>query len=97
MGYNHEGRIGDGTTTHRSTPVKVVDNNVTKVAVHSHTLFIKTNGSLWGMGRNHHNILKKAGTGNYLSPVRIVDSGVTRAAIGYWFLIYLKENLSIGN
>ena len=42
FGKNNHGQLG-GTTTDRLSPVKIVDENVTKVAVGEyHTVFLKT-------------------------------------------------------
>ena len=59
------------------------------------TVYVKSDGSLWGMGRNHHKMIKNAGNLDYLSPVKIVESGVAKAAVGYWHLIYLKNDGSV--
>ena len=53
VGDNTEGKIGDGTTTDRFTPVKIVHSGVTQVAVHDHTLFLKSDGSLGEWDGNH--------------------------------------------
>ena len=44
---------GDGTTTNRSTPVKILDENVTAIAAGANaSYFLKNDGSLWAMGDN---------------------------------------------
>ena len=55
MGWNQYGELGDGTTdggTYRTNrPEQIVDSGVTAVSGgYTHTLFIKSDGSLWGMG-----------------------------------------------
>ena len=32
---------------------------------------------------------------DYLSPIKIVESGVAKAVVGYWHLIYLKNDGSV--
>ena len=50
-GSNDDGQLGDGTTTNRATPVKVMDG-VASVATDYHSLIVKSDGSLWGCGKN---------------------------------------------
>ncbi len=86
MGYNAYGQLGDGTygpsPSHSTNlPEQVVASGVTAVAAGLfHSLFLKSDGSLWGMGRNNAGQL---GIGNYTDtnrPVQIVPSGVTAIA-----------------
>ena len=57
MGQNSEGQLGDGGTTSRNTPVQVVPGAVTQVtAGYMHSLFIKSDGSLWAMGYNSYGL-----------------------------------------
>ena len=77
MGYNGNGQLGDGSTTQRTSPVKVVDGNVSKISAGNfHSLFLKTDGSLWGMGRNFEGQLGDGTTTNRTSPVKVVDGNV---------------------
>ena len=59
------------------------------------TVYVKSDGSVWGMGRNHHKMISNGSSSDYLSPVKIVESGVAKAAVGYWHLIYLKNDGSV--
>ena len=53
-GQNGVGQIGDASTTNRKTPVAVsITGTITKVvAGKSTTLFLKSNGQVWGCGYN---------------------------------------------
>jgi alpha-tubulin suppressor-like RCC1 family protein len=90
--------LGNGTQVDSLTPVQIETSGVVDVSPYwDTTLYVKSDGSLWGMGRNYSKMLKTVGTpsNNYLSPVKIVESGVTKAAVGYWYLIYLKDDGSV--
>ena len=53
MGENSSGQLGDGNTTDLFSSKQVVDANVSAVfAGMYHSLFLKADGSLWGMGVN---------------------------------------------
>ena len=64
-GYNGDGELGDGTTTNDDTnlPEQIVASNVMAIAAGQyHSLFLKTDGSLWAMGYNGYGEL---GDGTY--------------------------------
>ncbi|MEY2874757.1 MAG: hypothetical protein RLZZ373_2128 [Pseudomonadota bacterium] len=82
-GYNAYGQLGTGTigigtSSYRAIPVKssasVALTGVAAVAAgDSHTLFLKSDGSLWGVGSN---LLKQIGgvtTASALYPIRVLD------------------------
>jgi len=52
-GWNGSGELGDGTTLESSSPEQILSGGVqTASAGSSHTLVVKTDGSLWAMGNN---------------------------------------------
>jgi alpha-tubulin suppressor-like RCC1 family protein len=61
-----------------------------------HSLFIKSDGSLWAMGDNEDGELGD-GTGNYETnqPEMIVPSGVTAVAAGFYHSLFLKSDGSL--
>ena len=54
MGYNYDGELGDGNTgtiNYTNRPEQIVAGNVTAIAAGGyHSLFLKRDSSLWGMG-----------------------------------------------
>ena len=63
MGDNLEGQLGTGGTSDQHSPVQTVESGLAAVSAgYDHTLFVKTDGSLWGMGSNDYGQL---GTGDY--------------------------------
>jgi len=65
---------------------------VTKVATgENDTLFLKSDGSLWGMGLNSYGELGDGTTVEQDNPEQIVPSGVTAMAVGAFHSLFLKS------
>jgi alpha-tubulin suppressor-like RCC1 family protein len=99
MGFNDSGQLGDGTYgsgNHTNLPEQIVASNVTEIAAASyHSMFLKSDGSLWVMGANDDGEL---GDGTYNStnwPEQIVASNVTAIAAGGVHSLFLKKDGSL--
>jgi alpha-tubulin suppressor-like RCC1 family protein len=74
-GYNANGRLGDGTTTDRSSPVSVIGGFTDWCQVSaggSHTAAVRTNGTLWAWGYNGSGRLGDGTTTSKTSPVSVI-------------------------
>ena len=60
-----------------------------------HSLFLKSDGSLWATGLNSYGQLGEGTTINRNSPVQVVASGVTQVATGYYNSLFLKSDGSL--
>jgi hypothetical protein len=77
-GLNSYGRLGDNTTTDRSTPVTTFagGTNWKQVAGgYAHTAATKTDGTLWTWGRNYYGQLGNNNTTQRLTPVTTFAGG----------------------
>ena len=93
-GYNYNGELGDGTTTDRHSPVKIMDDVASVSAGWEHTMAIKTDGSLWGWGDNFYGQLGDGTTTNRYSPVKIMDN-VIFASVGEAHTMAMKADGSL--
>jgi alpha-tubulin suppressor-like RCC1 family protein len=100
MGCNRNGQLGDGNYTTNfpygsNLPVQIVASNVTAVAAgYVHTLFLKNDGSLWGMG--YGSLLGDGTTTNETNlPKQILLNGVTMIAAGFEHSLFLKGDGSL--
>ena len=70
--------------------MKVVGSGVVSVAAgYNHSLFVKSDGSLWAMGYNNNGQLGNGNTTQQPTPVKVVDGGVQAVAGGEntsWFV-----------
>ena len=80
-GDNSYGQLGDGTTTHRLSPVQVGSGFASVAAGYYHTVAVKTDGTLWAWGYNDYGQLGDGTTTYRLSPVQ-VGSGFASVAAG---------------
>jgi len=101
MGDNIDGELGDGTKNtvypyDTNSPEQIVASNITAIAAgFEHSLFIKSDGSLWGMGRNYDGELGDGAYNNTNRPEQIVASNITAIAAGYGHSLFLKSNGSL--
>jgi alpha-tubulin suppressor-like RCC1 family protein len=98
MGLNNYGQLGDGTFSSTNRPELIVPNKVVSISgtgnseANSHSLFIKSDGSLWGMGFNS---LGGLGDGTFNTtnrPVQITSRDVVAIAGGWSHSLFLKSD-----
>ena len=100
MGYNYYGQLGDGTTDsdnyNTNQPEQIVAGNVTAIAAGElHSLFLKSNGSLWAMCNNWYGQLGDGSWYNTNQPELIMASNVTAIAAGGFHSLFLKSDGSL--
>lgn len=98
MGNNSYGQLGNGANTSPSTPVQVATGVATalgSVAMgYGHTVFVKADGTLWGMGWGLNGQLGEANLANKNTPVQIA-TGVTAVAAGGYHTLFLKTDKTL--
>jgi len=104
MGSDLDGQLGDGNSFLFATnrPEQIVASNVTAIAAGGgHSIFLKSEGSLWAMGYNR---LGELGDGTYNdiypyfgtnSPEQIVASNVVAIAAGQAHSMFLESDGSL--
>ncbi len=96
MGTNGDGELGDGTIFQKISPEMIVSSNVTAIAAGGYfSLFLKNDGSLWGMGKNEHGQLGDGTTTSVYRPEMIVSNGVVAIAAGGGHSLFIKSDGSL--
>ncbi|MBX3740388.1 MAG: hypothetical protein KF712_05315 [Akkermansiaceae bacterium] len=87
MGRNSEGQLGTGIL-----PSRIIASGVAGVATgSSHTLFVRDDGELWGMGSNYYGELGSISNQGTKVPV-LLGGDVARVAAGTYHSMYLKRD-----
>jgi hypothetical protein len=86
MGYNGYGQLGNGMTASTNKPVNIASNVVAVAAGTYHSLFVKSDGTLWAMGYNGYGQLGNGTTVSTNRPIQI--SGLKIASLGAGSMAY---------
>ena len=104
-GYNNQGQLGDGSNNQLLYPVQVTDsstNPITNISAISsggvHTVFLKSDGTVWATGENNNGEL---GIGNTLHQNRAVQvmqsngnpiTNISAISAGHQHTVFLKND-----
>ncbi len=104
-GANNDGQLGDGTNTTSAYPTQVTnaddsafDEVVGISAGHDHTVYLKSNGTVWAAGDNYQGQLGDRTTTNRTNPVQVTNgdgsvfNGVVGISSGGYHTVYLKSD-----
>lgn len=98
MGWNVNGQLGNGTYNYSGTnhPEQIVASDVTTIAAgFNHSLFLKSDGSLWGMGRNYDGELGDGTRSDTNRPKQIFPNEVLAVASGSDHTLFIKSDGSL--
>ena len=73
-GFNDDGQVGNGTTTHQKTPVKVLSNVASVSLSAAYCAAITTNGDLYMWGYNSQGQVGNGTTTHQKTPVKVLSN-----------------------
>lgn len=94
-GRNQHGQLGDGTTTTKTIPIQISQENdwLLVSAGLGHSCALKTDGTLWAWGRNTDGQLGDGTNINKLSPTQIGnDNDWISVSSGHYFNLAIKSD-----
>jgi alpha-tubulin suppressor-like RCC1 family protein len=104
-GLNNYGALADGTGTNRSTPIAIYTTNIgtslpiTAIAAgDNHSLFLRSDGKVFGVGRNTSGQLGDYTPTNTSTPIAILTTNIgtslpiTAIAAGYLHSLFLRSD-----
>jgi alpha-tubulin suppressor-like RCC1 family protein len=91
LGSNGSGQLGGLETSKRPLPVPVAGDVVQAATLRYHSLFVKSDGSLWSMGENPYGQLGDGTQANKTTPVQVA-TGVVQSAAGEVHSLFLKAD-----
>ena len=95
LGLNNLHQFADGNVSYTYLPYTVEEANVSAVSAGwNHNLFIKEDGSLWGMGRGDQAVIGTTWRPES-TPVKIMDENVTHASAGVEHTLFLTSGGSL--
>jgi alpha-tubulin suppressor-like RCC1 family protein len=97
IGQNYYGELSnyDSGSLKINEPRLILESGVTDMATgRNHSMILKSDGTLWGIGGNAYGQLGDGTTINRTSPVQIT-SGVIKVTCGYHHTLYIKTNGSL--
>jgi alpha-tubulin suppressor-like RCC1 family protein len=102
MGNNDVGQLGNGYYLYNNgnRPGEIVTNGVKAIAAGGNfSLFLKDDGSLWGMGDNQYGelgvVTNSYAFGGVNPPIKIIASGVVAIAGGGNHILFIKDDGSL--